>query len=498
MAMRCVIAIDQGTTGSTVLVLDESLSVLGRGYREFEQIYPSPGWVEHNPSAIWESVTGALSEAIERAAIETSAIAAIGITNQRETTVLWERTSLVPVANAIVWQDRRTADFCAELKSQGHEDSVRATTGLVLDPYFSGTKLRWLLKNDSELRSRAGRGELAFGTVDSFLVAKLSGGAAHITDVSNASRTLLFGLKSLEWEPAMCEMLSIPPEVLPEVRSSAEVYAVTRGVPGLPDGIPISGMAGDQQSALFGQACFDSGDTKCTYGTGAFILMNTGSTPVASHSGLLSTVAWKLGAGDASGEVRYALEGSAFIAGAAVQWLRDGLGIIKSASEIESLASSVPDSGGVVVVPAFAGLGAPHWRPEARGVITGLTRGTTAAHIARATLEGVALQNCDIVRSMEKDSGTRLSSFRVDGGAAANNLLMQFQSDLLGVEIERPQILETTALGAAFLAGLGAGVWKSPREIETVWKKDRHFKPRGDRAEVAAHIERWNSAVAKA
>ena len=496
--MRCVVAIDQGTTGSTVLVLDESLAILGRGYREFEQIYPQPGWVEHNPAAIWDSVTGALAEAIEKAGVAADAIAAIGITNQRETTVLWQRSDLAPVTNAIVWQDRRTADYCASLKADGHEDTVRALTGLVLDPYFSGTKLRWLLESDSNLRRRAEAGELAFGTVDSYLVARLSNGTAHVTDVSNASRTLLFGLESLVWEPSLCELLSIPSEILPTVKSSSEVYAETCGVPGLPDGIPISGMAGDQQAALFGQACFDTGDTKCTYGTGAFILMNTGSVPVASKSGLLSTVAWKLGAGESAGEVRYALEGSAFIAGAAVQWLRDGLGLISSASEIEALASSVPDSGGVVVVPAFAGLGAPHWRPEARGVITGLTRGTTKAHLARATLEGVALQNCDIVRAMETDSGSKLSSFRVDGGAAANNLLMQFQSDLLGAEISRPEILETTALGAAFLAGLGAGLWKSPREIEAVWKEDRRFTPSVDRAAATAHIERWNAAVAKA
>jgi glycerol kinase len=493
--MSFVVSIDQGTTGTTVLVLDESLAVRGRGYREFAQIFPRDGWVEHDPEAIWESVTGALAEALDAAApgLQRRDVAAIGITNQRETTVLWERSTLRPVANAIVWQDRRTADFCAALRADGHEDRVRELTGLVLDPYFAGTKIRWLLESDSALRRRAVAGELAFGTIDSYLVARLSGGAVHVTDVSNASRTLLFGLRSLAWEPELCELLSVPVELLPEVRGNSEVYAETRGVPGLADGIPIAGMAGDQQAALFGQACFEPGDTKCTYGTGAFILMNTGGDPVASKSGLLTTVGWRLG-----DVTTYALEGSAFIAGAAVQWLRDGLQIIESASEVEALASSVPDSGGVVLVPAFAGLGAPHWRPQARGLITGLTRATTRAHIARAALEGIALQNVDIVRAMEADSGKRLSLFKVDGGASANDLLMQFQSDLLGTEISRPEIVETTALGSAFLAGLGAGVWKGTESIREVWREDRRFSPAGDREAVAAHIERWNTAVGKA
>ena len=496
--MGCVISIDQGTTGTTVLVLDENLNIRGRGYHEFEQIFPQPGWVEHNPESIWTSVIRAISEALSAAAVGANSIAAIGITNQRETTIVWDRKTLRPVANAIVWQDRRTADACAKLKAAGHQVRVRERTGLVLDPYFSATKLRWLLDSDPQIAQRAKAGELAFGTVDSYLVARLSNGAAHVTDVSNASRTLLCNIESLAWDAEMLELFNIPEKILPSIKTSAEVYAPTRDVPGLPDGIPIAGMAGDQQAALFGQACFAKGETKCTYGTGSFILMNTGAEPVASSSGLLTTVGWKIGSGEATGEVRYALEGSAFIAGAAVQWLRDGLGIIKSASEIEELASSVADSGGVVVVPAFTGLGAPHWRPHARGLISGLTRGTTAAHIARATLEGIALQNCDIVRAMEADSKTKLSSFKVDGGAAANDLLMQFQADLLGAEISRPQILEATAVGAAFLAGLGAGIWQSPRDIQAVWKEDRRFVPSADREQVEAHLRRWNLAVAKA
>jgi glycerol kinase len=437
-------------------------------------------------------VASALAGAIAEASIDSKDIAAVGITNQRETTVLWERETLRPARTAIVWQDRRTADMCAQLRAAGHEERVRAITGLVLDPYFSGTKLRWMLDDDPALRARAGKGEIAFGTVDSFLVAKLTGGT-HVTDVSNASRTLLFGLESLAWEDELLDMLDIPRQVLPQVRASSEVYGETRNVPGLPDGIPVAGIAGDQQAALFGQACFAPGDAKCTYGTGAFILMNTGNKPVPSKHGLLTTVGWKIG-----DEVTYALEGSAFIAGAAVQWLRDGLGLIQSAPEIEALAASVEDSGGVVLVPAFAGLGAPHWRPDARGVITGLTRGTTKAHLARAALEGIALQNYDILKAMQDDSGVTLASLKVDGGAAANDLLMQFQADVLGVGISRPKILETTALGAAFLAGLAVGIWTSKDQVAEVWKQDRAFTPTSDRTAVEAHLERWDDAVRRA
>jgi glycerol kinase len=496
--MRHVVAIDQGTTGTTVLVLDEELRVVGRETREFRQIYPQPGWVEHDPDDIWKSVEDALAGALARSGVDGSSVAAVGITNQRETAVVWERRSLRPARNAIVWQDRRTADRCAALKRAGHEEAVRRATGLVIDPYFSATKLAWMLEHDPALARRAGAGEIAFGTVDSYLVARLTAGAVHVTDVSNASRTLLCGLETLDWDPAMLELFGAPREVLPDVRPSAGVLGETRSVAGLPDGIPIAGMAGDQQAALFGQACFAPGDAKCTFGTGAFILMNTGDEPVPSRSGLLTTVGWQLGAGAESGEVSYALEGSAFIAGAAVQWLRDGLGLVAKASDIEALAAKVPDSGGVTLVPAFAGLGAPHWRPEARGILTGLTRGTTAAHIARACLEGIALQNVDLLRAMERDSGRRLGALKVDGGAAANDLLMQMQADALGVPISRPEIVETTAQGAAFLAGLGAGLWKSKAEIARVWREQRRFEPSTDRAAADQALARWHEAVAKA
>ena len=490
--MRHVIAIDQGTTGSTVLVLDEQLAVRGRGYKEFPQIYPQPGWVEHDPEEIWKSVLDALGQALE--GIEPSSIAAIGITNQRETTVLWDRKTGKPVHNAIVWQDRRTADRCAQLKAGGKEDRVRALTGLTLDPYFSGTKVSWMLNNVDGLAARARNGEIAFGTIDSFLLWRLTGGATHATDVTNASRTLLFDLNTLAWSDELCELIGAPRALLPSVAASSGTIGTTKNVPGVPDDVAIAGIAGDQQSALFGQACFTPGDAKCTYGTGAFILMNTGDKPVASKSGLLTTVAWKL----SSGELRYALEGSAFIAGAAVQWLRDGLQFFSTATQIEALAMGVPDSGGVIVVPAFAGLGAPHWRPDARGTITGLTRGTTRAHIARATLEGIALQNVDILRAMERDSGRSLTALKVDGGAAANNLLMQFQSDVLGVEISRPALVETTALGAAFLAGLGTGVWKDQDAVRKTWREEHRFKPTEDREKIKAHLARWDAAVAKA
>ncbi|MGE5182072.1 MAG: glycerol kinase GlpK [Acidobacteriota bacterium] len=490
--MRHVISIDQGTTGSTVLVLDEQLQVRGRGYKEFRQIYPQPGWVEHDPQDIWSSVIDALGQALK--GIDAKTVAAIGITNQRETAVIWDRKTGKAAHHGIVWQDRRTADRCAELKAQGKEARVRELTGLTIDPYFSGTKVSWMLHHVAGLAAAARDGKLAFGTVDSYLLWRLTGGAVHATDVTNASRTLLLDLRTLAWSDELCETIGVPRALLPEVVPSSGTCGHTKGVPGLPDGIAIAGLAGDQQSALFGQACFQPGDAKCTYGTGAFILMNTGDQPVTSRSGLLTTVAWKL----ASGELRYALEGSAFIAGAAVQWLRDGLGFFQSASEVEALARSVPDSGGVIVVPAFAGLGAPHWRPEARALISGITRGTTRAHIARATLEGIALQNVDILRAMERDSGRALGTLKVDGGAAANDLLMQFQSDVLGVDISRPELVESTALGAAFLAGLGTGVWKDEDQIRRTWREQRRFKPTADRGWVKEHLARWDAAVAKA
>ena len=495
---RHVVAIDQGTTGSTVMVLDEKLGVAAKANQEFPQLYPRPGWVEHDPEEIWKSVAMALERALADGHISTRDIVAIGVTNQRETTVVWDRRTGAPARTAIVWQDRRTAEACAALKVAGHEARVRELTGLVLDPYFSATKLRWMLDDDRTLEKGAEAGTLAFGTVDSFLTARLTGGAAHVTDPSNASRTLLFGLRSLAWEEELLRLFGVPRACLPEVRSSAEVYGVTRGVPGLPDGIPVAGIAGDQQAALFGQACFSPGDAKCTFGTGAFLLMNTGATPVPSRRGLLTTVGWRLGAGTEKGEVCYALEGGAFVAGAAVQWLRDGLGIIRTAAEIEPLARSVPDSGGVVLVPAFAGLGAPHWRPEARGLLYGMTRGTTKAHLARAALEGIALQNHDLLGAMQEDSGRPLAILKVDGGAAVNDLLMQFQADVLGVPISRPAIVETTALGAAFLAGLGVGLWKGKGEIAAAWREERRFQPTADRSVMAAHLDRWRTAVGKA
>jgi glycerol kinase len=498
---RFVVAIDQGTTGSTVLVFDEKLALRGRGYREFQQHYPEPGWVEHEPEEIWQSVLGALAEAFHYTGsnIEASEVVAIGITNQRETTLVWDRATGKPLHRAIVWQDRRTADECAKLKAAGLEPEFRERTGLVLDPYFSGTKLAWLLDHVDGLRARAERGEVCFGTVDSYLVWRLTGGRAHVTDVSNASRTLLFDIHTLGWSEALLDRLRIPAAVLPAVRSSAESYGVTAGVPGIPDNVPVSGIAGDQQAALFGQACYQRGEAKCTYGTGAFLLMNTGDHAVPSKNGLLTTVAWKV-----AGEVAYALEGSTFIAGAMVQWLRDGLGIIQNAREIEDLANQVSDSGGVVAVPALAGLGAPFWRPEARGLISGLTRGTTRAHLARAVLEGIALQIADLLGAMQTDSGLSLAALKVDGGASANNLLMQYQADILGVDIVRPAMVEATALGAALLAGIGAGLWKGLPEAAQVWKQaieahaEKRFQPQMQRSQVDAHLQRWHRAVERA
>jgi glycerol kinase len=494
-----VLAIDQGTTGTTVLVVDQRMTVRARGYREFAQIYPRPGEVEHDPEAIWASVTGALADALKPDDAER--LAAIGITNQRETTLLWDRASGKPVANAIVWQDRRTAPQCAELKAAGHEDFVRQHTGLVLDPYFSATKIKWLLDDVAGLRDRAEAGEIAFGTVDAFLVWRLSGGRVHATDVTNASRTLLLDLDTLRFSDDLCEIFDVPPQLLPEVKPSAGRIAETRGVPGLPDGIPIAGIAGDQQAALFGQDCVDTGDAKCTYGTGAFLLMNVGPRPTPSQRGLLSTVAWTLGedAGNVVGPVArkaYALEGSAFVAGALVQWLRDGLGIIEKAAEVEALARSVPDAGGVTIVPALAGLGAPHWRPEARGLISGITRGTTKAHLARAALEAIALQNVDLLRAMQADAGHAITNLRVDGGAAANDLLMQLQADLSGLQIFRPEMVESTALGAAKLAARGVGLPRTDRTGETA--RVRIFNPNLDVATREEMIARWHSVVTRA
>jgi glycerol kinase len=487
-----ILAIDQGTTGTTVAVFDRSCSMLAKVNTEFRQIFPRPGWVEHDLEDIWTSVTTSIQKALQSCQASGGDVRAIGITNQRETTGVWEREGGKPLHNAIVWQCRRTAPLCATLK-KSYEPVFRRKTGLVLDPYFSGTKLRWLLDHIDDLTNRAERGEICFGTIDSFLVYRLTGRQVHVTDVSNASRTLLMNLKTLSWDPELLQILGIPPALLPDIRTSCEVYGTTRGVEGLPDGIPICGMAGDQQAALFGQTCFQPGQVKCTYGTGAFVLMNTGNQLVSSSRGLLTTVGWKLG-----DEVVYALEGSVFIAGAAVQWLRDGLGLFAKSAEIEKLAASVNSSDGVVFVPALVGLGAPRWNPDARGIITGITRGTTAAHLARATLEGIAFQVRDVVEAMRQDLQSEVAFLRVDGGAAGNDLLLQFQADVLQVEIHRPKILETTALGAALLAGLAAGVFKSRNEILNNWQQEKGFKPQRSADEVAALLAEWEQAVSKA
>jgi len=492
MAADLLLAIDQGTTGTTALVMDTTGATLGRSTHEFAQHFPEPGWVEHEPDEIWDSVIRAVGDALRAASAPAERIAAIGITNQRETTLVWERAGGRPIHRAIVWQDRRTAAHCAELRARGHEARVEKTTGLVLDPYFSGTKLTWLLEHVDGARARAERGELAFGTVDSFLVWRLSGGT-HVTDVTNASRTLLMDLATLDWDPSMLEILRVPRSVLPKIVGSAERIATTRGFPPLPDGIPIAGIAGDQQAALFGQACFAVGDAKCTYGTGAFVLANIGPAPIQSRFGLLTTVGWKIG-----DEVTFALEGSAFIAGAAVQWLRDGLGLVKSASEIEALAAEVASSDGVTFVPALSGLGAPYWDPDARGVICGLTRGTKAAHLARATLEGIALEVNDLLVAMGEDLGKPLSRMRVDGGAAANDLLMQYQADVARMTIERPRELESTARGAAMLAGVGVGLFREKGDAARMSKAERTFRVEMPDSDRDAHRRRWADAVARA
>jgi glycerol kinase len=493
MAAGYVLSIDQGTTGTTVLVLDRRLGLRAKVNQEFRQIFPRPGWVEHDLEDIWRSTLATVHKALRKAGLRGGDVAAIGITNQRETTGLWSRRTGKPLHHAIVWQDRRTTDACAALKAAGHEPRVREKTGLVLDPYFSATKIRWLLDHVKGLRQRAESGEAAFGTVDTFLVWRLTGGAAHVTDVSNASRTLLMDLRARAWDPALLDLFGVPPAILPQIRPSSQVYGTTRGLKVLPDGIPVAGIAGDQQAALFGQACFAPGEAKCTYGTGAFLLQNVGPEPVMSSRGLLSTVAWQVG-----GEVAYALEGSAFIAGAAVQWLRDGLGIIERSSEVEALARSVKDSGGVVFVPALAGLGAPHWRPEARGLVRGIDRGTTRAHLARATLEGIAAQTFELAEAMRIEAGKPFPVFKVDGGASMNGLLMQLQADLLDVPVERPRMIETTALGAAFLAGLAVGVWKDRNEIRRAWKVGKRFEPRMKATEREAFLSRWREAVQRA
>ena len=483
--MKHVLALDQGTTSSRAIVFDENGSMRAVAQKEFRQIFPQPGWVEHDADEIWSTQLGVAVEAIAKAGLKNSDLAAIGITNQRETTVVWDRRTGKPICNAIVWQDRRTADRCRALKTAGHEKLFRERTGLVLDPYFSGTKLAWILDNVPDARARADQGELAFGTVDSWLVWKLTDGQAHVTDPSNASRTLLFNIQTGEWDSELLKILNVPRSLLPEVRSSSEVYGQMKG-------IPIAGIAGDQQAALFGQLCTEPGLAKNTYGTGCFMLMNTGTRPVVSKNQLLTTVAWRLG-----NRTEYALEGSVFVAGAVVQWLRDSLGIIRTSADVEALAKSVPDSGGVYFVPAFVGLGAPHWDPYARGSIVGLTRGSTAAHIARAALESISFQTADVMQAMQADSGIQLKELRVDGGASRNDLLMQFQADALGIPVIRPAVSETTAWGAACLAGLATGVWSSPRELAKCWKADKSFAPQNSDREQGRLAE-WRRAVDRA
>jgi glycerol kinase len=487
--MSFILALDQGTTSSRALVFDHKGTIRGLAQKEFRQFFPAPGLVEHDAEEIWASQLGVAVEAIARAGVTAADIAAIGITNQRETTVVWDRSTGKPIHHAIVWQDRRTAGECDLLRAQGHEPTFRAKTGLVLDPYFSGTKLAWLLDHVPGARTKAEAGELAFGTIDSWLVWNLTGRERHLTDASNASRTLLFNIHDGTWDNELLELLRIPPSVLPEVVPSSEVYGKT-AARFLAARVPIAGIAGDQQAALFGQLCDRPGMVKNTYGTGCFMLMHTGTRPVSSGQNLITTVACKIG-----GQTEYALEGSVFVAGAAVQWLRDGLGIIRSSAEVETLAASVPDNGGVYLVPAFTGLGAPHWDPYARGALLGITRGTTAGHIARATLESIAFQTADLLEAMEADAGTPLAELRVDGGATANDLLMQFQADLLGVPVVRPQVRETTALGAAYLAGLAIGYWRDRAEIGQLWQAEHTFTPAMEQGKAAELRRCWSRAL---
>ncbi|PYS83365.1 MAG: glycerol kinase [Acidobacteria bacterium] len=489
-----VLSIDQGTTGTTALVFDRDCRVRGRGYSEFTQHYPRPGWVEHDAEEIWRVSLRAAREALAGAGVGARELRAVGVTNQRETVLAWERAGGAAVGRAIVWQDRRTAAACDELKSRGLEDVIREKTGLVLDPYFSGTKIKWLLDNTPSLRERAARGEVVFGTIDSWLVWKLTGGRAHATDCSNASRTLLFNVNTLEWDDELLSLFGVPREALPEVKASSGFYGETDPSVFFGASVPVAGVAGDQQAALFGQACYTEGMVKNTYGTGSFLLMNTGRKPVPSRKGLLTTVAWQI-EGEAA---EYALEGSIFITGAAVQWLRDGLQIISRADETEALARTLDSNEGVYFVPALAGLGAPHWDAYARGAIVGLTRGTTRAHLARAALESMCYQTRDVVGAMERDSGIELKEVRVDGGAVANSFLMQFQADILGVPVEVPEVTETTAAGAAYLAGLAVGFWRDREEVAARWKVARRYEPRMKEDERERLHRRWLRAVARA
>jgi glycerol kinase len=484
-----ILAIDQGTTSSKVLVMDTSLNSVAEKSTPFEQHFPKPGWVEHDLNQIWESVVASIEFCVSK--VDAKKISAIGITNQRETICFWDRATTNPLARAIVWQDRRTADRCDELKKKNLESTVQKKTGLLLDPYFSGTKIEWMLKNNSDVASAQKAGTLCVGTIESFLLAKLSGGTVHATEPSNASRTLLFNIENKKWDDELLKTFGIDAKILPEVKPTFGEFGKTKGMKALPDGIPITGMIGDQQSALLGQAAVEKGQAKCTYGTGAFLLVNTGKEFKLSHSRLLSTIAWM----DQKGETTYALEGSVFMAGATIQWLRDGLQIIQNSSEIEPLARSVESTDGVMMVPAFTGLGAPYWQPNARAVISGLTRGSTKAHIARAALEGIAFQNVDILEAMESDLGTSIKSLSVDGGACKNNLLMQMQSDFLGAKIRRPVFIETTSMGAVFAAGLGAGIWNDFKDISHAQKLEREFSPEISSLDRATRLKEWREAV---
>jgi len=490
MPEKYILALDQGTTSSRAIVFNHSGEIIGTAQKEFKQIYPKAGWVEHDGNEIWSTQAGVAAEAITSGGLNGSNIEAIGITNQRETTLIWDRKTGKPVYNAIVWQDRRTSDYCDELKKQkGLIEKVQAKTGLILDSYFSGTKIKWILDNVDGVRERAEKGELAFGTMDTWLIWNFTRGEKHVTDVTNASRTMIYNIHDLEWDKELLDLFDIPESLLPEVKSSSEVYGRTKTTI-FASKVPIAGIAGDQQAALFGQRCIESGMVKNTYGTGCFMVMNTGETPIKSDNNLLTTIAWQV-----DGKTVYALEGSIFIAGAVVQWLRDELGLIRKSSDVEKLAASVNDNDGVYLVPAFAGLGAPHWDQHARGTMVGLTRGANAGHIARAALEGIAYQAMDVLNAMQADSGIEIKELRVDGGATANNLLMQFQADILQAPVIRPKILETTALGAAYLAGLAVGYWSDHDEINQQWKEDQRFKAKMDSKDTQKLIHGWNRAL---
>jgi len=486
---KYIMALDAGTTSNRCILFNARGEMCSVAQKEFTQYFPKPGWVEHNPHEIWSSQASVIAEAIAAIDINGLNIAGIGITNQRETTIVWDRETEEPVYNAIVWQDRRTSEYCDSLKAEGKTEWIREKTGLIIDAYFSATKIKWILDNVPGARERAEKGKLMFGTVDTWLIWRLTRGEVHVTDPSNASRTMLFNIRTLQWDEELLKLFDIPASMMPEVRSSSEVYGATKTTI-FAHKVPIAGIAGDQQAALFGQMCVEPGSVKNTYGTGCFLLMNSGEKPIASKNNLLTTIAWKIG-----DKVNYALEGSIFVGGSVVQWLRDGLGIIRSSSEVEALAASVPDTGGVYFVPALTGLAAPHWDQYARGAISGISRGTTAAHIARAALEGIAYQTLDIVGAMQRDAGVSLVELKVDGGAARNDLLMQFQADLLATKVIRPRVTETTALGAAYLAGLAVGYWESVGEIRKQWQAEHIFEPAADRTQIAKAVAGWEDAV---